>query len=86
MQKPFQEALTDGFKHLTQISDPDEVRRLREEGILVDSEGVYVFSFGEHHEYSLSIEPITEGYLVSLYKNKVRLTEPLPVRPLTPAS
>lgn len=80
--KKFQEALSDGFKHITTISDPQELRNLRDEGILIDSEGVDVFAFGDNKEYSLSIEPIEEGYLVSLYKNKIRITEPLPVKPL----
>jgi len=82
MQKPFQEALADGFKHIKNITDPELITSLRDQGILVDSEGVYTFSFGEKHEFSLNIEPIGEGYLISLYKNKVRLTEPLPVKPL----
>lgn len=83
MQKLFDEALTDGFKLITHLSDPEQIKHLRDEGILVDSIGVYIFEFGEHKEYSLNIEPITKGYLVSLYKNRIRLTEPLPVQPLT---
>lgn len=81
--KAFSEALSDGFKHIATISDPQELKNLRDEGILIDSEGVDVFAFGDNKEYSLSIEPIAEGYLISLYKNKVRLTEPLPVKPLS---
>jgi len=83
MQKPFEEALIDGFKLIKHLSDPEQIKKLRDEGILIDSEGIYVFEFGDHKEYSLNIEPITEGYLVSLYKNRIRLTEPLPVQPLT---
>lgn len=83
MQKPFSEALSDGFKKITNISDPELINRLRSEGILCDTEGIYSFTFGDHHEFSLQIEPIAEeGYLVSLYKNGIRLTEPLPIKPL----
>lgn len=82
MQKPFHEALADGFKLVTQLNDPDEIKKLREEGVLVDSIGIYVFEFGEHKEYSLQMEPINEGFLVSLYKNGIRLTEPLPIQPI----
>lgn len=82
MQKLFEEALNDGFKHITTVNDPDLLNRLRSENILVDGEGFYEFVFGDAKEFSLNIEPIGEGYLVSLYKNKIRLTEPLPVKPL----
>ena len=82
MQKTFNEALTDGFKHVTQLSDPVQIKKLRDEGILIDSEGIFVFEFGDNHEYSLSLEPIAEGFLVSLYKNRIRLTEALPIKPL----
>lgn len=82
MQKLFLEALKDGFKHLTNITNPELVKQLRNEGVLVDSEGIYVFTFGDSHEFMLAVEPIGEGYLISLYKNHVRITEPLPVKPL----
>lgn len=77
--KQFQEALSDGFKHITQISDPAFLNKLRHEGVLVDEEGIYSFSFGDSFEYSLQIEPLKdeEEYRIVLYKNRIPLTEPL---------
>lgn len=79
--KDFHSALIDGFLHITEITDPERLKRMREEGILVDSEGYYVFTFGDSKEYDLSIEPIGEEHewLVALYKNGVLLTEKLHV-------
>ena len=77
--KQFTEALSDGFTHITQISDPAFLKKLRSENVLVDSEGIYSFSFGDNHEYALNVEPLQEEneYRIILYKNRVPLTEPL---------
>jgi len=82
--KDFPEALKDGFQHILSISDPAQVRKMRDEGILVDGEGYWSFSFGEKGEYELCIEPILEEgmFYVSLYKQRVLLTERLPVKAL----
>ncbi len=79
--KPFIEALRDGFNHVTEISDPEQIAVLRGEGIRIDEEGLYVFSFGEKKEYDLRIEPYGEEghYLVALYKNGVLLNNKLPI-------
>jgi len=77
--KQFQEALSDGFTHITQISDPAFLNKLRADGVLVDEEGIYSFSFGDNHEYSLNVEPLKDEneYRIILYKNRIPLTEPL---------
>lgn len=77
--KPFTEALADGFIHITEITDKDTLKQLRDEGILIDTEGYYVYSFGPEKEYELCIEPTQdEGtYFIALYKNRVLLTEKL---------
>lgn len=77
--KPFFEALSDGFTHITEITDPASLAALRAEGIRVDDEGYYTFSFGEHKEFELRIEPFSdEGcYLVALYKNSIPITQKL---------
>lgn len=80
--KSFEEALKDGFKNVRTITDPDQLSKLRAEAILIDTEGVNIFEFGDKKEFMLSVEPIGNGYLISLYKNKIRITEPLPVKPL----
>lgn len=82
MIKPFHEALSDGFKHIKNINNPELIKKFREEGILIDQEGYYSFVFGDKKEFELSIEPIGSGYMISLYKNRVRITEPLLVKPL----
>ncbi len=75
------EALTDGFQHIIDITDPETVRWYRDLGVRIDDEGYYSFSFGEHKEYEMRIEPLgtEDQYYVSLYKNGVLLTERLPV-------
>lgn len=82
--KGFFEALSDGFTHITQISDPAFLQKLRSENVLVDSEGIFSFPFGEKHEYSLNVEPLQEEhtYRIVLYKNRVPLTEPLVIATL----
>lgn len=82
MTKSFEEALSDGFKHITNITDPELLKTLRGENVLVDGEGYHSFTFGDNHEYELAVQPIGEGYLISIYKNHVRITEPLPIKPL----
>lgn len=84
MVKPFQEALTDGFKHITTLTDPDLIKKLRSEGILIDTLGIYSFEFGDHKEYTLNVEPIAEigTYRIILRKNQVALTESLYVKSL----
>jgi hypothetical protein len=79
--KPFLEVLQDGFQHITEISDPEVLKQLREDGILIDSEGLYVFSFGDSKEYDLRVEPYGEEghYLIALYKNGVLLNNKIPV-------
>lgn len=75
MIKPFFEALTDGFTHITQISDHEFLQYLRSEGVAVDDEGIWQYSFGEHKEYDFILEPLEEEgeYLIALYKNHVLL-------------
>jgi hypothetical protein len=77
--KPFAEALRDGFHHVREITDPIFLRSLRSEGIRVDDEGYYSFSFGDKKEYELRVEPIGEEgeYQVALYKNNVLMNEKL---------
>lgn len=79
--KPFFEALSDGFTHITSVTDPDFLRSLREEGIRVDDEGYYTFSPRDHVEYELRIEPFGEEgcYLIAFYKNRIPLTQKLMV-------
>jgi len=79
--KPFEESLADGFAHITEISDPETLKQLRSEGILIDTEGLYVFSFGDNKEYDLRVEPYGEEgqYLIALYKNGVLLNNKLPI-------
>ncbi len=79
--KDFYEALRDGFKHITEVANRDDLKKMREDGIQVDTEGYYSFSFGEKGEYELCIEPILDEdkFLVSLYKHRVLLTQKLPV-------
>ena len=85
MVKDFDEALRDGFTHIKELSDPAQIQTLRKEGVLIDEEGYYSFFFGEHKELELAIEPLMEDeneermFYISLYKNRVRLTEPLPI-------
>ncbi len=81
MVKDFFEALKDGFIHVTEITDPETLKKLRSDDILIDEEGYYSFSFGEKKEFELCIEPFGEEgqYCISLYKNRVRLTERLPI-------
>ena len=78
--KSFIEALNDGFVHITELTDSKHIEQLRSDGVLVDTDGYWVFSFGEHKEFELCIEPLAENrYYVSLYKNRVLITEKLPV-------
>lgn len=85
MNKDFFETLKDGFKHITEIGDPEEMAKLREDGVIVDDEGYYSFSFGEHHEFELCIEPLLEDsednamFKIALYKNRVLLTQKLEI-------
>lgn len=83
MSKDFYEALSDGFSHITSITDKQTLDTLRSEGIRIDDEGYYSYGFGQNNsEYELCIEPIHEEgvYLVALYKNRVLLTEKLLIR------
>jgi len=77
--KAFSEALADGFTHILEISDPELLKTLRDEGIQIDTEGYWSFSFGENKEYELCVEPLAEdgNFRMCLYKNRVLLTEPL---------
>lgn len=77
--KKFSEALRDGYNHIREITDPVFLRKMREEGIRIDDEGYYTYSFGEAKEYELRIEPVgNEGqYQIALYKLDVLLTEKL---------
>lgn len=75
MLKPFYEALSDGFTHITEISDREFRDYLRSEGVVVDDEGIWQYAFGDHKEFDLIIEPLEEEgeYQVALYKNHVLL-------------
>ncbi len=79
--KPFEEALRDGFQHILEITDPETLKKLRDDGIRVDEEGYYSFSFGEKKEFELCIEAVGDegNYYISLYKNRVLLTQRLPI-------
>ncbi len=79
--KDFAQSLRDGFTHITEITDKDTLEKLRGEGILIDTEGYYSFSFGEHKEFELCIEPYLQDgqYFVSIYKNRVLLNGKLPI-------
>ncbi len=81
MAKAFQDALRDGYNHLTESTDQERIKQLRDEGVLVDDEGYHVFSFGPEHQYELTIEPLSEDgqYQIALYKNGITLTEKLPI-------
>lgn len=83
--KGFIEALKDGFQHITDITDPEQLKTLRADGIQVDAEGYWTYLFGDNKEFELRFEPILgEGmYYVSLYKNRVLLTEKIAVKGLT---
>lgn len=80
--KSFAEALKDGFAHIKHITDPILSKSLHEEGILGD-EGYYTFSFGEHKEYELAVEPAgredEDIFYIALYKNRILLTEKLQI-------
>lgn len=77
--KDFQEALSDGFKHISAVNDPEQLKKLLKADIAVNEEGYYSFSFGDKHEFELCVEPMTEEntYRIVLYKSRVILTEPL---------
>lgn len=79
--KPFFEALSDGFFHITDITDPALLTSLRSEGIRVDDEGYYTFSPVDHKEFELRIEPFGEEgcYLIAFYRSGVALTQKLVV-------
>ncbi len=81
MAKSFQEALIDGFEHVTHVNDLESLKDLREEGVRVDDEGYYSFSFGEHKEYELCIEPLSEDnqFQIAIYKNRIPLNVKLPI-------
>ncbi len=77
--KDFKTALRDGFNHIKEITDPNLLKQLRNEGVRVDDEGLHEFPFGDHKEYTLRVEPIgDEGHWqVALYKNEVLINEKL---------
>jgi hypothetical protein len=79
--KKFEEALKDGFVHITEITDKETLDKLRAENIRIDEEGYYSFSFGDHKEFELCVEPIGDdgNYAIALYKNRVLLTQKLNV-------
>jgi hypothetical protein len=79
--KVFLEALKDSFLHIKEINNKDLIQELREEGVQIDAEGYYSFSFGDHKEFELAIEPIgPEGqFQIALYKNRVKLIDKLPI-------
>lgn len=86
--KTFLDALTDGFSHIKELSDPEQIKKLRDENVLIDDEGYYSFCFGEHKEYELAIEPVLEidkdekTYYITLYKNRIPITERLWIKPV----
>jgi len=81
MSKTFTEVLTDGFTHITDINDSAFLHQLRDEGVRVDDEGYHAFQFGDHKEYTLTIEPLAKDnqYQIALYKHNVTITLKLPV-------
>lgn len=84
MTKTFFESLVDGFEHLRNFPR-EKLKQYRQEGIPVDSEGVYRFSFGEHKEFEVVLEPFgaENEYLVAIYKSGILLTEKLHMKAVT---
>lgn len=80
--KGFDEALKDGFTHIEEVTDPEELKKLRDEGVLIDSEGYWSFLFGPNQEFELRLEPILEEdvFYIALYENNHLKTEKLPVK------
>lgn len=83
--KSFEEAIKDGFTHVTDITDPEQLAKLRKDAVQIDSEGYRSFLFGPNKEFELRFEPIlAEGcYQVCLYSNDVLLTEKVPMKAIT---
>ena len=81
MIKNFIESLRDGFESVRNFPR-ERLQQYRSEGIKVDDEGIKRFSFGEHKEFELVLEPFGEEheYLVALYKTGILLTEKLHVK------
>lgn len=77
--KQFSDALKDGFIHVFDTTTPEILKQLRDEQVLVDEEGYHTFSFGDHKEFELTVEPLRgeNEYRICLYKNRVKITEPL---------
>jgi hypothetical protein len=81
MIKPFMEVLKDCFEWIREIPDKDLLAKYRNEGIHIDTEGIHSFSFGDHKEYHLDIEPFGEpgNYYISLYKSRILLINKLSI-------
>lgn len=79
--KRFVEVLHDGFTHEANITDPELIATLRHEGVTIDQDGIYIFSFGDHKEFQLTIEPLASDnhYQVGLYKDHVPINLKLPI-------
>jgi hypothetical protein len=79
--KDFHEVLKDGFQRITDITDPELLSELRDDGVQVDSEGYYSFCFGERKEYEICVEPLPQEnqYFVAVYKNRILINHKLPV-------
>ncbi len=81
MSKNFLTALKDGFESIHNFPRK-RLNEYRREGVKVDEEGIHRFSFGEHKEYQLTVEPFGEEdeFLIALYKLGIQLTEKLHVK------
>ena len=86
MPKGFEEALKDGFLHITDITDPNQLAQLRSEGIQIDAEGYHTFIFGPANEYELRFEPFFEDgfFYVALYHQNTLITEKIPIKAVNP--
>ena len=80
--KGFREAVRDGYKRLKTIYDPLILKQYKEEGVQMEYEDIYSFTFGDQKEYEQRIEPIGEEgqYQIALYKNGILINHKLIVK------
>lgn len=73
------EALRDGFREITEINDPKELSRLREEGVVIDQDSIWRKTVGD---IDIDLEPIGEEfqYQFAIYKNRILIADKIPVK------